>query len=192
MLSIFLKCETILFLLTLHRQRLTVLYVVKSNCFVVHYLMLLQILINSVYSFSVHGVHLKNSSSFWPDPQEKQCPTESFCFFSNFLPPHRQVFYRLLQPFGRNPYNPEPETPRVLIYEPLSLSSHLPLSRCGLGLAPEVSFAEGLGCRMQLTPSHQDVPPHPPFLREDGCMQGRERVGRIVASLILGLDPIPP
>lgn len=59
--------------------------------------------------------------------------------------------------------------------------------------APEVSFAEGLGYGVQLNHSHQNAPPHLPLLREDGCMQGRERVGRIVAVLILDLSvPISP
>lgn len=60
-------------------------------------------------------------------------------------------------------------------------------------LTSEVSFAEGLGYGVQLNPSHQNASPHPPLLREDGCMQGRERVGRIVAVLILDLSvPISP
>lgn len=40
-----------------------------------------------------------------------------------------------------------------------------------------------------LTPEHSSIPTIP---WEDEFMQGRERLGRIVAALILDLDPIPP
>ena len=79
MLSItFKKCGTPTVADNTVRQQLpTILYVTQPNYFVVHNLMLQQILINSVCGFSVHGVHLKNFSGSWAGPQEWQCPTRS-------------------------------------------------------------------------------------------------------------------
>lgn len=94
----FKKCETLLcipFLLTTLYVDKFLLYVVKSNYFVVHYLMLPQTLINSVYGFSMHSVISRIAAALGGVPKlgsaPQRVPDPALCFFSIPISPQPDV-----------------------------------------------------------------------------------------------------
>lgn len=130
------------------------------------------------------------SRSSWPGPHAWQCPTESSrpstLLLQGPLPAHTQMLYglRSLKPFGGNHYSRnelERSQPGDPLYRVLWSVSTPPNSvQTCLGLGPWRSACHKAAHWLKdlavgaATPLTQNFPPHPPFLREDGCVQGRE------------------